>query len=227
MTPDDRPESSPKRRGSPRGGLARVSLADADGFGSSGGERRVGDDSGAVVHAPPPGKAVMGLWRPSRVLRCTRTAVMVAAVAVSSCGGSSAGEARVLSETEYLAVVKRNCAAARQIAERALRTSAAPAGYLRRATEAAESIQREFAKVRPPTRFAAAHRESLRLGDKQLALIRTVLARLHGGALPYRHCDRSPRSGVAHRVGRRCVAFQRPPTGIADPVEVRRDQYGG
>ena len=110
---------------------------------------------------------------------------MVAALAVSSCGGSSAGEALVLSEAEYLAVVKRNCVAARQVAERALRTSAAPVGYLRRAAEAAESIQREFAKVRPPTRFTAAHREWLRLGSKQLALIRTVLARLHGGAPPY------------------------------------------
>ena len=90
----------------------------------------------------------------------------------------------MLSEAEYLAVVKRGCVAARQVAERAVRTSAAPAGYLRRAAEAAESIQREFAKVRPPARFAAAHRESLRLGGKQLALIRTALARLRGGAAP-------------------------------------------
>lgn len=109
---------------------------------------------------------------------------MVAALAVSSCGGSSAGEARVLSEAEYLAVVKRGCVAARQIAEQAIRTSAGPAGYLRRAAEAADSIQREFAKVRPPARFAAAHRESLRLGGKQLALIRTALARLRTGAEP-------------------------------------------
>ena len=83
-----------------------------------------------------------------------------------------------------MAVVKRGCVAARQVAEQAVRTSAAPVGYLRRAAEAAESIQLEFAKVRPPTRFAAAHRESLRLGGKQLALIRTALARLHGGAAP-------------------------------------------
>lgn len=110
---------------------------------------------------------------------------MVAAVALSSCAGSSAGEAPVLSEAEYLAVVKRNCVAAREVAERAVRTSAAPVVYLRRAAEAAESIQREFAKVRPPARFAAVHRESLRLGGKQLALIRTALARLHHGAPPY------------------------------------------
>jgi hypothetical protein len=108
--------------------------------------------------------------------------VTVAALAVSSCGGNPAGEARGLSEAEYLAVVKHNCAAARHVAEQAVRTSATPAAYLRRTAEAAETIQLEFAKVRPPTRFAAAHRESLRLGGTQLALIRTALARLHGGA---------------------------------------------
>ena len=108
---------------------------------------------------------------------------MVAALVVSSCG-SSAGEARVLSEAEYLAVVKRGCVAARQFAEQAVRTSAAPEDYLRRAAEAAESIQRKFAKVRPPARFTAAHRESLRLGGKQLALIRTALDRLRRAAAP-------------------------------------------
>ena len=126
----------------------------------------------------------MGLRRPSRVPRRTREVVLVVAVAVSSCGGGSAGDARGLSEAEYLAVVKRNCVAARQVAERAVRTSAAPVVYLRRAAEAAESIQGEFARVRPPARFAAAHREWLRLGEKQLALIRTALARLRGGAAP-------------------------------------------
>ena len=151
---------------------------------SSGGERRVGDDSGPVVHDPLPEKAVIGLRRPSRVPRGTRKVVLVAALAVSSCGGSSAGDARVLSEAEYLAVVKRGCVAARQVAERAVRTSAIQVVYLRRAAQAAESIQREFAKVRPPTRFAAAHHDSLRLGEKQLALIRTALARLQGGAAP-------------------------------------------
>ena len=93
-------------------------------------------------------------------------------------------DARALSEVEYLAVVERSCVAARQIAERVVGTSAAPAVYLRRAAEAAESIQRQFAKVRPPTRFAAAHRDSLRLGEQQLALIRTALARLQGGTAP-------------------------------------------
>ena len=125
----------------------------------------------------------MGL-RPSRVPRHARKVVLVAALAVSSCGGSSAGDARALSEAEYLAVVKRACVAARQVAERAVGTSAAPVVYLHRAAEAAEAIQHQFAKVRPPTRFAAAHRDSLRLGEKQLALIRTALARLQGGAAP-------------------------------------------
>ena len=114
-----------------------------------------------------------------------REALLVAAVALSSCGGGSAGDARGLSEAGYLGVVKRGCLAARQVAERAVLTSAAPAAYLRRAAEAAESIQREFANVRPPTQFAAAHREWLRLGEKQLALIRTALDRLREGASPH------------------------------------------
>lgn len=113
-----------------------------------------------------------------------REGLLVAAVALSSCGGGPAGDARGLSETEYLAVAKRTCVAARQVAARAVRTSAVPAAYLRRAAQAAQSIQREFAKVRPPARFAAAHRESLRLGAQQLALIRTAHARLLGGAAP-------------------------------------------
>jgi len=125
----------------------------------------------------------MGLRRPNRVPRI-RKVVLFAALAVSSCGGSSAGDARALVEAEYLAVVKRSCVAARQVAERAVGTSAAPVVYLHRVAEAGESIQHRFAKVRPPTGFAAAHRDSLRLGEKQLALIRTALARLQGGAAP-------------------------------------------
>ena len=117
--------------------------------------------------------------------RCAREALLVAAFALSSCGGGSAGDARGLSEAGYLGAVKRGCVAARQIAERAVRANTVPVVYLRRAAEAAESIQPEFANVRPPARFAAAHREWLRLGAKQLALIRTALARLRGGAAPY------------------------------------------
>ena len=36
--------------------------------------------------------------------------------------------------------------------------------------------------MHPPTRFAASHRESLRLGEEQIGLIRTALARLQTGA---------------------------------------------
>ncbi|MCA1700286.1 MAG: hypothetical protein LC790_15845 [Actinobacteria bacterium] len=88
------------------------------------------------------------------------------------------------SEAEYLAVVKRGCVAARQVVERAVQTSATPVVYLRGAAEAAESLQREFANVRPPTRFAPVHSELLRLGGMQLTLIRRALARLQGGAAP-------------------------------------------
>jgi len=116
--------------------------------------------------------------------RCARGALLVAAVALSSCAGGSAGDARVLSEPEYLAVVKRGCVAARQVVERAVRTGATPVVYLREAAEAAESLQREFGNVRPPTRFAPVHSELLRLGGMQLTLIRRALARLQGGAAP-------------------------------------------
>ena len=110
--------------------------------------------------------------------------VLVAALAFGSCGGSSAGDARVLSEAEYVTVVKRGCVAARQVAEQAVGTGAKPAVVLRRAAEAAESIQHEFAEVRAPARFAAAHREWLRLGKKQLALIRAALDTSRGDAAP-------------------------------------------
>jgi hypothetical protein len=136
----------------------------------------------------------VGLLTPSRATRRTRRAMLLVALALSSCGGSSAGEARALSEAEYLAVVKRGCVAARQVAERVVGTSAAPVVYLRQAAEAAESIQRQFAEVRPPTRFAAAHRDSLRLGEQQLALIRTAVARLQRGAAPEAVADLEARN---------------------------------
>ncbi len=107
--------------------------------------------------------------------------MLVAALALSSCGGSPVADARVLSEVEYLAVVKRGCLAAKQAAEQAGRTSAVPAVYLQRAAEAAEAIEHEFAKVRPTARFAAVHRESLRLAEQQLELIGTAIGRLQSG----------------------------------------------
>jgi len=105
------------------------------------------------------------------------------ALALSSCGGRS-GDARVLSEDGYLAVVKRSCLVAQRAAGPADRASVAPVVFLQRAAEAVESIQREFTDVRPPARFAPMHRELLELGEEQLGLIRTALARLQSGATP-------------------------------------------
>lgn len=116
--------------------------------------------------------------------RRAREALLVAAFALSSCGGGPGAGARVLSEDEYLDVAQRGCVAAKRAAEQARRTSAVPAVYLRRAAEAAQSIQREFAKVRPPTRFVTAHRQSVRVGEQQLALIRTAIAKLQRGEAP-------------------------------------------
>ena len=121
-------------------------------------------------------------WSSLHAPRRTCLAALIAALVVSSCGGASTGNARALSEADYLVVAKRVCLDARQAAKHAERTSAVPAVYLRRSAEAAESIQEEFRKVHPPTRFAASHRESLRLGDEQIGLIRTALARLQSDA---------------------------------------------
>jgi hypothetical protein len=121
-------------------------------------------------------------WSSLHAPRRTCVAALIAALVVSSCGGASTGKARPLSEADYLVVAKRVCLDAGQAAKHAERASAVPAVYLRRSVKAAESIQREFRKVHPPTRFAASHRESLRLGEEQIGLIRTALARLQTGA---------------------------------------------
>jgi hypothetical protein len=153
-------------------------------------------------------------WSSLHALRRTCLAPLIAALVVSSCGGASTGEARALSEADYLVVVKRVCLDARQAAKYAERTSAVPAVYLRRSAEAAESIQEEFRKVYPPARFAALHRESLRLGEEQIGLIRTALARLQSGtdddeivALEARNRRLLRRSNeLAHEIGLRdCV----------------------
>ena len=83
-----------------------------------------------------------------------------------------------------MAAVKRGCVAAPQVAGRAVRASLTSLEYLRCAAEAVESIERQFAQVRPPTRFAAWHHESLPVREKQLALSRTALATLRSGAAP-------------------------------------------
>ena len=118
--------------------------------------------------------------RPSHAPYRTCQAVLVAALALGSCGGQSS-DVRV-SEAGYLAVLKRSCLAAKRVARPADRASMAPVVLLQRAAEAAESIQRDFADVRPPARFAPAHRELLGLGEEQLSLIRTALSRLQSGA---------------------------------------------
>lgn len=121
-------------------------------------------------------------WSSLHEPRRSCLAVLIAALIVSSCGGASTTNARALSEADYLVVAKRVCGHARQAAKHAERTSAVPAVYLRRSAAVAESIQEEFRKVHPPTRFAASHRESLRLGEEQIGLIRIALARLQSGA---------------------------------------------
>jgi hypothetical protein len=121
-------------------------------------------------------------WSSLHAPRRICLAALIAALVVSSCGGASTGNARALSEADYLVVAKRACLDARRAAKHAKRTNAIPAVYLRRSAEAAESIQEEFRNVHPPTRFAASHRESLRLGDEQIGLIRTALARLQSDA---------------------------------------------
>jgi len=109
--------------------------------------------------------------------------MLVVALALSSCGGQSS-DVRVLSEAGYLAVVKRSCLTAKRIAGPADQARVAPVALLHRAAEVAESIEREFADVRPPARFASAHRDMLRLGEEQLGLIRAALSRLQSGAAP-------------------------------------------
>lgn len=140
--------------------------------------------------------------------RRTCLAALIAALVVSSCGGASTGNARALSEGGYLVVAKRVCLDARQAAKHAERASAIPAVYLRRSAEAAESIQEELRKVHPPARFAASHRESLRLGEEQIGLIRTALARPQSGtddetvALEARNRRLLQRSNeLAHEIG--------------------------
>ena len=120
-------------------------------------------------------------WSSLHAPRRTCLAALIAALVVSSCGGASTGNARALSEADYLVVAKRVCLDARRAAKHAERTSAIPAVYLRRSAEAVASIQEEFRKVHPPARFAASHRESLHLGEQQIGLIRAALARLQSG----------------------------------------------
>lgn len=119
--------------------------------------------------------------RTPHAVHAMRIAMLVAALALSSCGNGSTPSARTLSEDRYRAVAKHLCVEAKRFASRAARTSTAPAAYLRRAGEAAESIHQQLARVPPPARFAVAHRDSLRVSQQQLALIRATLIALRNG----------------------------------------------
>ena len=134
----------------------------------------------------------MPMLRSHRVAPRAATAVCVAGLLLSSCGGQAGSAHRALTESEYRTVVKRGCVAAKRAVEQA--SSAAPEVYLRRAAEASDALQSDFAALRPPARFVALHRESLRLGEQQLAVIRASLERLHGGQPPAAFADLQARN---------------------------------
>ena len=135
----------------------------------------------------------MRMLMSSRALRQCSGAMLVTALVLSSCGGSS-DKGFVLSEVAYLKTVKRSCLIAKQAVEEAGSEHAAPAVHLRRAAAAAEAMQRGFVKVRPPVRFAAAHREALRLGKDQLGLILTAIDRLQRGEMTQALADLQARN---------------------------------
>lgn len=59
--------------------------------------------------------------------------------------------------------------------------NAVPAVQLRRSAEAASTLRRDFARLRPPSRYADAHREAARLGAAQERMIRAALRQLQRG----------------------------------------------
>lgn len=99
-----------------------------------------------------------------------------AALALSACGDVPSAEPR-LPDVEYQSAVRRGCLATRQAAP----TTAAPAIQLRDAADAASALRRDFARLRPPARYANAHREAVRLGQAQERLIRAALHRTRRG----------------------------------------------
>lgn len=113
--------------------------------------------------------------RAGRASRLAGAAVLAGALALGSCGDGSTEEP-VLSGTEYLESVRRSCLATKPAA-----SNAVPAVQLRRSAEAASTLQRDFARLRPPPRYADAHREAARLGAAQERLIRAALRRLQRG----------------------------------------------
>lgn len=113
--------------------------------------------------------------RAGRASRIACAAALAAALALSSCGDGSTEEP-VLLGTEYLESVRRSCLATKPAAPNAV-----PAVQLRRSAEAASMLQRDFARLRPPPRYADAHREAARLGAAQERLIHAALRRLQRG----------------------------------------------
>ena len=107
--------------------------------------------------------------------RIAGAAALAGALALGSCGDGSTEEP-VLSGTEYLESVRRSCLATKPAAPNAV-----PAVQLRRSAEAASTLQRDFARLRPPPRYADAHREAARLGAAQERLIRAALRQLQRG----------------------------------------------
>ena len=109
--------------------------------------------------------------------------VLIAALMLAACGADRT-DAPLLSERVYLAWVKRDCLAARQLVEQAASARPLPAVYLQRVAAGAQAMQRDFAALRPPARLRLVHRELARIGAAQLALIQTALERLERGEAP-------------------------------------------
>ena len=113
--------------------------------------------------------------RAGRASRIAGAAVLAGALVLGSCGDASTEEP-VLSETEYRESLRRSCLATKPAAPNAV-----PAVQLRRSAEAASALQRDFTRLRPPPRYADAHREAARLGAAQERLIRAASRQLQRG----------------------------------------------
>ncbi len=124
------------------------------------------------THAQGPRSPTLRAGRASRI---AGAAALAGALVLGSCGDASTEEP-VLSETEYRESLRRSCLATKPAAPNAV-----PAVQLRRSAEAASMLQGDFARLRPPPRYADAHREAARLGAAQERLIRAALRQLQRG----------------------------------------------
>ena len=130
--------------------------------------------------ASPPANVAARPLRASAGAGRGRAVVVIAALLLGACGAGEV-DRPALSERAYLAWVKRDCLAGRQIVARAAGARALPAVYLRRIADGAAEIQRDFVGVRPPVGLRTVHRRLVAVGDAQLALIRSALKRLERG----------------------------------------------